>query len=350
MLEEAVTYPPRDGYPLFLTAKRYWMPEFEAHTDDPEAWTLILLHSTASHKESWEPTLERIFHSAKKDKSIKIREAWCLDCPNHGASGHLNERILQTPEYYLNFTCDKYAEAIYHFLVAGPNHGAKVEFRARRLYGVGHSLGGNTMALLQTMEPRINFESITIVDPMLSPAGSHHLNKLRSILIKGAYERRDVWPDRVTAMKALKRRDRTRKWDPRILDIFIKHGIRPHPGSYYLENPYLGVTLACTRDQEAAMYRDPEGATKPVKALDIACREKPVHIVLGGLHDFMPQRTHEALLDKKSGRNFATVTVIKESGHLVPLEVPDILGEVLYANMRKSGEILKQGKKERSKL
>ncbi|KAJ3788256.1 Alpha/beta hydrolase fold-1 [Lentinula aff. detonsa] len=348
MLEEAVTYPPHDGYPLFLTAKRYWIPEFDIYAEDPEAWTLILLHSTASHKESWEPTLERLFHCAGRDKSVKIREAWCLDCPNHGASGHLNERALQTPEYYLNFTCDKYAEAIYHFLAASPDHGAKVDFRKRRLYGIGHSLGGNTMSLLQTMEPRIHFDSITIVDPMLSPAGSHHLNKLRAILIKGAYERRDVWPDRVTAMKALKRRDRTKKWDPRILDVFIKHGIRPHPGSYYLENPYLGVTLACTRDQEAAMYRDPEGATKPVKSLDIACREKPIHLVLGGIHDFMPQRTHEALLDKKSGRVFASTTIIKESGHLVPLEVPDILGEVLYANIRKSGDMLKP--KEKSKL
>ncbi|KAF5343699.1 hypothetical protein D9757_013885 [Collybiopsis confluens] len=329
MLEQAVTYPPRDGYPLFLTAKRYWMPQFEVNADDPEAWTLILLHSTASHKESWEPTLERFFHSAlKNSKQVKIRDAWCLDCPNHGASGHLNERVLQTPEYYLNFTCDKYAQAIYHFLDAGPYYGAKVDFRARRLYGIGHSLGGNTMSLLQTMEPRIHFESITIVDPMLSPSGTHHLNKLRSLLIKGAYERRDVWPDRVTAMKGLKRRDRTKKWDPRILDIFIasfsfpfitdfKHGIRPHPGSYYPENPYLGVTLACTRDQEAAMYRDPEGATQPVGSLNVACREKPVHIVLGGINDFMPKRTHDALLDPASGRTFASTTIIKESGHLV---------------------------------
>jgi len=325
-----------------LTAKRYWMPEFEAHANDSQAWTLILLHATAGHKESWEPTLERIFHSSIKGNNVvKIREAWCLDCPNHGASGYLNERVLQSPEYYLNFNCERYAQAIHHFLDAGPEYGAKVDFRSRRLYGIGHSLGGNAMAMLQTIEPRIHFASLSIVDPMLSPAGSHHLNKLRSILIKGAYERRDVWPDRTMAMQALKRRERTKKWDARILDIFIKHGIRPHPGSYYLENPYLGVTLACTRDQEAAMYRDPEGATKPVESLDVACREKPVHIVLGGINDFMPKRTQEALLDPKSGRKFASTTVIKESGHLIPLEVPDILGEVLYENLKRSEDILR---------
>lgn len=110
---------------------------------------------------------------------------------------------------------------MHHFLDAGPEYGAKVDFRSRRLYGIGHSLGGNAMAMLQTIEPRIHFASLSIVDPMLSPAGSHHLNKLRSILIKGAYERRDVWPDRTMAMQALKRRERTKKWDARILDIFI---------------------------------------------------------------------------------------------------------------------------------
>lgn len=87
------------------------------------------------------------------------------------------------------------------------------------------------------------------------------------------------------------------------------------------------------------MYRDPEGATKPVESLDVACREKPVHLVLGGINDFMyvsklsdgeladaflilghlhrPKRTQEALLDPKSGRKFASTTMIKEAGHLV---------------------------------
>lgn len=30
-----------------------------------------------------------------------------------------------------------------------------------------------------------------------------------------------------------------------------KYALRPHPGSYSETSPYNGVTLACTRDQEA---------------------------------------------------------------------------------------------------
>jgi hypothetical protein len=75
--------------------------------------------------------------------------------------------------------------------------------------------------ILQYLEPSIPFSSIIIVEPMISPAGPQHLQKLRSILVKGAYERRDVWPDLEQAMSALKGRDRTRKWDPRILELFV---------------------------------------------------------------------------------------------------------------------------------
>ena len=70
------------------------------------------------------------------------------------------------------------------------------------------------------MEPIIPFSSLIIVEPMISPAGPQYLRKLRTVLVKGAYERRDVWPDLEQAMGALKRRDRTKKWDSRILDLF----------------------------------------------------------------------------------------------------------------------------------
>jgi hypothetical protein len=83
------------------------------------------------------------------------------------------------------------------------------------------SADGSRRLILQHLEPTIPFSSIIIVEPMISPAGPQHLKKLRSILVKGAYERRDVWPNLEQAMSSLKMRDRTKKWDPRILDLFV---------------------------------------------------------------------------------------------------------------------------------
>jgi hypothetical protein len=109
LLEQSVTLEPKDepgGYPLFIIAKRYWLPSFESHINDPDALTLIFLHATSFHKETWEPTIEQLFHQVSGQKvgghHVKIREAWAIDCPNHGESAMLNEKILQQPEYLDN--------------------------------------------------------------------------------------------------------------------------------------------------------------------------------------------------------------------------------------------------------
>jgi hypothetical protein len=166
---QAVTLAPGAGYPLHTTAKRYWLPENQTHLDDPDALTLILLHATSFHKETWEPSLEQLFRlSSQPGSVVKIREAWAVDCPNHGASSQLNEEALMRPEFYNNcttfcqwtvrsltdanprplvlpVTCHKYAQAVHHFISAGPSHGARVDFHQRNLVGIGHSLGGNVM-------------------------------------------------------------------------------------------------------------------------------------------------------------------------------------------------------------
>lgn len=107
MLIQSITDLPRDGYPLHVTAKRYWIPEFEANASDPDALTLVLLHSTSFHKETWEPTLEQVFRlAAETGSTVKIREAWSLDCPNHGESVRLNEKELAQPGFQNNCTVD----------------------------------------------------------------------------------------------------------------------------------------------------------------------------------------------------------------------------------------------------
>jgi hypothetical protein len=104
MLEQSVTLEPEPGnYPLHITAKRYWQPEFDAHLDDPHALTLIFLHATSFHKETWEPTIEQLFRLVLSGNStVKIREAWAVDCPNHGEAAQLNEKALQRPEFLYN--------------------------------------------------------------------------------------------------------------------------------------------------------------------------------------------------------------------------------------------------------
>jgi hypothetical protein len=105
-VEQSVIYGPRKGYPFHVTAKRYLSQLPEVDVDDPDALTLVLLHGTGFHKETWEPSLERVLHLASRSNGIvKIREAWAIECPNHGASAQLNEATLQQPAFRHSCMC-----------------------------------------------------------------------------------------------------------------------------------------------------------------------------------------------------------------------------------------------------
>lgn len=104
MLVESYILPPSPEYPLYIAAKRYWLPEFEKNTSNPSGQTLIILHSTSFQKETWEPALADLFDLVSTSKpghgsNVPIREAWMIDCPNHGESGALNHRVLKTPQF-----------------------------------------------------------------------------------------------------------------------------------------------------------------------------------------------------------------------------------------------------------
>lgn len=101
ILKESVVCPPHADYPFYITAKRYWLQAFEAFANDPDSLTLVVLHSTSFHKEAWEPALEYLFRDViqKAHNRVKIREAWSIDCPNHGEAAVLNEKVLRDPKY-----------------------------------------------------------------------------------------------------------------------------------------------------------------------------------------------------------------------------------------------------------
>lgn len=61
------------------------------------------------------------------------------------------------------------------------------------------------------------------------------------------------------------------------------------------------------------------GSTKPIPDLNRACASMPVHIIFGNINDRLPRSVHDALVDPQSGRQFASVTRIKGSGHLVSI-------------------------------
>lgn len=114
MLISAYTIPPASDYPFYMTAKRYWVPEIEENSSkNPDAQTLIVLHSTSYHKEIWEPVLQVLYNlltesfrdgSSNRTKVASVRDVWAIECPNHGESAYLNLRAWkrQSPQETVN--------------------------------------------------------------------------------------------------------------------------------------------------------------------------------------------------------------------------------------------------------
>ncbi|KIJ12891.1 hypothetical protein PAXINDRAFT_82138, partial [Paxillus involutus ATCC 200175] len=155
------------------------------------------------------------------------------------------------------------------------------------------------------------FSALILVEPLLSPGGLEIIHDVKLNFIKRAYERRDTWASRADALRYL--RPRT-PWDPRVLELYVvtaKHETEP----------YHGVTLACSRDEEVVsvlytMYRDLTGPSKGLESLNSICARIPVSVVFGD-ENYLPRAIQDALVDPASGRRFRTVSRIQGVGHLV---------------------------------
>ena len=98
MLVESIICSPSSSYPLHIAAKRYSVRYDSGVTGQQcsgcdSDLTLIFLHSTSFPKEIWEPTIEYLLQGQNRWRT-RIREAYAIDCPNHGVAAVLNDGLL----------------------------------------------------------------------------------------------------------------------------------------------------------------------------------------------------------------------------------------------------------------
>lgn len=152
---QSYVFDPRPNYPLLITAKRYWRSNSK-YLNDSDALTLVFTHGTGFHTEQWEPTIDDLYALLDNKTSVKVREVWGIDAPNHGDAAVLNEKALKwgydticLSLFYSDFHSlitwctvqwEEYGRSIHAFL-AGLGTGVDVNFNTRRLVGIGHSMG-----------------------------------------------------------------------------------------------------------------------------------------------------------------------------------------------------------------
>lgn len=330
---ESFIFDPRPWYNLRVTAKRYWRPEDEPLANDPDALTLVLAHGNGFHKEQWEPTLDDLFEliGGHAKEPIKIREIWSIDCPNHGDAAVLNEEELLWG-YQNIFGWEEYGRAI-HVILTGRGTGIPVDFSKRKLVGIGHSMGAVALTLSTMSLPAVTYSSLIFVDPMMFPKPPTGTPEKPFALVEGAVKRRDVWPSRAEALESLQSRPSFKIWDPRVLRIFVEHGMRDLPTETYPDHE-TGVTLKCPKAQEAACFRDLIGQVRALEFLKTLCTFVPVHLIYGEIDDHLPSMVKDYVTTVGTEGKHASFARVPGVGHLIPQIQPKGLAQAIYAALQ----------------
>ncbi|KAG8901093.1 hypothetical protein FRB99_005567 [Tulasnella sp. 403] len=331
---ESDTFDPRPAFPLRMSAKHYTSAKTVGKRR-ASPYTLVMLHGAGFLKESWEPVLEHLFEiTSHPDSRIVIEEAWALDCQNHGESAVLNAEVLARSAYNDAFETADWADATYQFLESRLGLSSRAPHERPRLIGVGHSMGAVTLLHLAQTHPKF-FTSAILLDPILFPLEFDRVwSGVTKHLVASAYQRRDVWPSQKAALKDLAANPMFKTWDPRQIALFVEHGLCEHPGNRYLV-PYGGVTLKCTRDMEAALYRGGvELRSSVLKRLPFITNAIPIFVAFGDVNDSVPRKVQDTLVDRSKGTNFAKVTRIPDAGHLVVQQQPFACAQTIFESLQ----------------
>lgn len=193
--------------------------------------TVIGAHGNGFPKEVYEPLWSDIYTESKKH-GFRIRGIWIADMAHQGRSGQFNkDRLGNDPSWY-----DHARDLLYMTNV----------FRAempRPLIGIGHSYGGSIITCLALIHARL-FSTLILLDPAIhkslpTVAAAVDMTRLSTF-------RRNTWPTREAAAAAFRRSPYYSTWDERVLDAWIKHGICKVSGDAAGNE----VTLLTSRQQE----------------------------------------------------------------------------------------------------
>ena len=163
-------------------------------------------------------------------------------------------------------------------------------FRAempRPLVGIGHSFGASILVALSLLHPRL-LSSLVLFDAVVSRFASSPGPFQTGPIAMSAF-RRDLWPGgREAARKAFERnRDYYGAWDGRVLDAWLRFGLREAPTRLYPAAagngdddapPKGAVTLTTTKHQECFTFLRPSWPGYDATGTAIVDRSKVVDL------------------------------------------------------------------------
>lgn len=125
------------------------------------------------------------------------------------------------------------------------------------IIGIGHSMGANQLVNLALIHPRL-FSTLILIEPVIMEINKQQKGDSGRIPARLSTFRRDIWPSKAAAIANFKKQAYYYQlWDPRVLDLWIEHGIRPTPTGLYPDERNGAVTLSTTKHQEVRTFLRP---------------------------------------------------------------------------------------------
>lgn len=174
---------------------------------------------------------------------------------------------------------------------------------------VGHSMGA-TVLTIATARYGLKPAAMVLIEPIFLPRDFYNaaIPVEDHPLAAKSIQRRNQWRDASEARNYLQSRSLFQPWDAEMLSLYIQHGMKDRPGG--------GLELTCSPKREAALFMggiqyDPwpllPQVTCPVLVLEGEQSDNRHFIDLKKISSLFPNATHR---------------LIRDAGHLIPMEKP----------------------------
>ncbi|RUO96000.1 Alpha/Beta hydrolase protein [Jimgerdemannia flammicorona] len=286
-----------------LVVNRYMFPS--AGYRKPKI-AVLFMHAIGFTKEMWHPIMQRLLENFR-DNSFDL-EFVAYDMRNHGDSAIVNESVL---DQHMDAT-DNALDAL-HVIDT-----CNLKRDAIALVGVALSYGGTSLVMAETIRPG-TFNTMIPMDPILYP---NFINPDFSPMADPSRKRRNHWECREAALHTFLSSRFCKNWDPEMMTIYIRDGLRRVPGTQ------SEVVLKCEPEQEYQTFMF-DKHTFYNAYTGLAFMSTPVHFIFGQRSPVISREVGALMVSQHSS---ATGTIIPGAGHLIPMEKPDdVVRELLRA-------------------
>jgi pimeloyl-ACP methyl ester carboxylesterase len=253
--------------------------------------TIFFAHATGFHAHCWSRIIEQ----------LPGRRCVALDMRGHG----LSEK--PSPPY------------------AWPDFAEDVAALARSMNlrdatGVGHSMGGHSLALASFIAPEA-FAELILIDPVIMPREAYGSRVAEPHF---ARKRRNQWASAGEMYERFRDRPPFRDWDAQVLRDYCDYGLLPAMDGN-------GFVLACPPDVEGAIY-DASG----LPGADLHDRLAGVGAQVTIVRSARPMRTEAPMdmgaspTDPELASCFQNARDVTTSySHFIPMEAPDFVAGLI---------------------